>query len=447
MATISFKPRGTKEFHRIYICVSNGRDKITQKPNIFRRYTGFDIKVKDWSKATGRPKQSDASLKKLDTDLNELKFFIHKSLNDANSSGIDVDGEWVQYQLDIFNGKVKPKTSSEDDPEKDRLTNCFDRYITLPPLKRMKNKVRSRSTVTKYTTLKYKVQNFEKYTNKKYYVKDVNIAFRDNFFEYLTTQEKLADNTAGRYLSFVKTVCLDAKIRGAETHPELEVFSGTSEEAHKIFLTFDEIYKIETTKFKRVALDNARDWLVIGCYIGQRVSDLLNLNASNIIQKNGLELIELTQKKTGKKVVIPISEPVRKILDKRKGDFPTKISAAKFNLHIKEVARLAGITDIVEGAKIDNLNTDKETKNGAKPLYRKVIGKFEKWELVTSHICRRSFATNYYGEMITPLIINITGHSTEKQFLEYVGKKPLDHAQQIAEYFSSIYQKQMAKRK
>ena len=82
-----------------------------------------------------------------------------------------------------------------------------------------------------------------------------------------------------------------------------------------------------------------------------------------------------------------------------------------------------------------------------KKEFRKLEGTFPKHELVTSHICRRSFASNYYGEMPTPLIIAITGHSTERQFLVYVGKEPNDHAQQIAEYLNMIYQKQQNKPK
>lgn len=447
MATITFKPRGTKDFQHIYIVVSNGRDRLTQKPIVYRRYTGFDVNVKDWSFTTGRPKQNDASLKKLDSSLTELKSHINSLINSESANGVQIDGDWLQLQLDFFNGKLDPEAITLEEKERFLLTKCFERYITTPPVKKTKSKPRTAATITKYNTLKFKIEGFEKFTKTKYYVKDVNIEFRDSFFNYLVTQEKLSENTAGRYLSFVKTVCLDAKIRGAEVNKELEVVTGTSEEAYKIFLTFDEIYKIENKVFKRVALDNARDWLVIGCYIGQRVSDLLNLTSKNIIYKNGLHLIELTQKKTGKKVVIPISEPVQDILDKRKGEFPSKISAAKFNEHIKEVAKQAGLTQKVEGAKIDNLVSEEEMKKGASAVHRKIVGKFPKWELVTSHICRRSFATNYYGEMITPLIMNITGHSTEKQFLEYVGKKPLDHAQQIAEYFTSIYQKQLAKRK
>ena len=34
---------------------------------------------------------------------------------------------------------------------------------------------------------------------------------------------------------------------------------------------------------------------------------------------------------------------------------------------------------------------------------------------------RRSFASNYYGKIETPLLKNITGHSKESTFLTYIG--------------------------
>ncbi len=50
-------------------------------------------------------------------------------------------------------------------------------------------------------------------------------------------------------------------------------------------------------------------------------------------------------------------------------------------------------------------------------------------------ICRRSFATNFYAEekYPTPLLMNITAHGTEKMFLSYIGKKPIDCGVQLAE--------------
>ena len=58
---------------------------------------------------------------------------------------------------------------------------------------------------------------------------------------------------------------------------------------------------------------------------------------------------------------------------------------------------------------------------GLKTTRRKEIVNAPKYEFVTSHIMRRSFASNYYGKIETPLLMNITGHSKESTFLTYIG--------------------------
>jgi integrase len=256
--------------------------------------------------------------------------------------------------------------------EKDLLTNCIQDYIDYLPRKKQRNGKRgvSASTIKKYKTLKVKIDNFQKHRNKKVTVKDVGLKM------------------------------------------------------------IDELEKIENTTFKREALESAKDWLIIGCYIGQRVSDLLNLTSENLIVKNGVEFIELTQKKTGKYVIIPLHWKIKQILEKRNGNFPRYLSDVKFNLHIKDVCKEAGINTPTEGGKM--------VKNEKTKITRKEYGKFPKWELISSHVCRRSYATNFYGEMPTSWLISITAHSTEKQFLEYVGKPAIDTAQQIAEFYAKL---------
>ena len=60
---------------------------------------------------------------------------------------------------------------------------------------------------------------------------------------------------------------------------------------------------------------------------------------------------------------------------------------------------------------------------------------YKKYDLVTSHIGRRSFATNFYGTIPTTFLIYITGHSTESMFLNYIGKSNKDLALEITKYF------------
>ena len=46
---------------------------------------------------------------------------------------------------------------------------------------------------------------------------------------------------------------------------------------------------------------------------------------------------------------------------------------------------------------------------------------FPKYELITTHTARRSFATNLYlADVPSISIMKITGHRTEKSFLKYI---------------------------
>lgn len=412
MATINFEVKSNSENATIYVRVSLDRKRV------YRRKSGYSINSKDWSKATKSPKNNDVDLKNQKAKLDKFKLKLTQLVNLAIEDNVNIDGTWLQDQIDVLHGRRKLVSL-------DILVNYFDHYINNLPTKIRPNGTQGtkKTTITKYKTLKGKIVAFEKFRNKRILVKDVNLEFRTEFITYLRDIENLGLNTIGRYIPFVKSVCRDAKVNGIETHHQLDAVKGYTVKAEKLILVIDELELMLNKDFQREALENARDWLVLGCYVGQRVSDLLFLTKDNLIFRNGLDFIELTQQKTDKAVVIPVHPIVKQILERRGGGFPRKISASKFNLHIKEVARLSGLTEIIYGGKIDP-----ETN-------RKAYGYYPKYELVTSHICRRSFASNFYGDIPTALLIKITAHSSEKQFLEYIGKSEIDHAQQLAEYW------------
>lgn len=167
--------------------------------------------------------------------------------------------------------------------------------------------------------------------------------------------------------------------------------------------------------------------MLLGCNIGQRGGDLLQLDESNFLNRNGLDVIELKQQKTGKNVTIPVLEKTKEIL---KTGLPYKISIQKFNEHIKEVCKIAEIDEVITGKVFD-----KDTK-------RKIEGKYPKWQLMASHVCRWSFASNLYGKLPTALIMQITAHSTEKMLINYIGKNSFDYAQQIADFYTLQAQKE-----
>ncbi|MFT5145641.1 MAG: integrase [Polaribacter sp.] len=141
--------------------------------------------------------------------------------------------------------------------------------------------------------------------------------------------------------------------------------------------------------------------------IGQRVSDLLKLTPSNLRKAPTGLYIDILQQKTKKAVTVGVADPL--VIELLKNEFPRKVSQVVFNKQIKALCKMAGIEDLVSGF-----------KNNPKTRRKEII-EAPKYAFVTSHIMRRSFASNYYGKIETPLLMNITGHSKESTFLTYIG--------------------------
>ena len=93
---------------------------------------------------------------------------------------------------------------------------------------------------------------------------------------------------------------------------------------------------------------------------------------------------------------------------------------------------MAGFTQLVKGRKkkIVKVKEDGRSKNGV----RGVDGLYPKYELISAHTCRRSFASNYYGQMPTSAIMEITQHVSEKVFLSYINITPKENAEMFRMY-------------
>jgi integrase len=112
---------------------------------------------------------------------------------------------------------------------------------------------------------------------------------------------------------------------------------------------------------------------------------------------------------------------VREILSKSNGDLPPSISNQKTNDYLKELGqKVPSLCDEVQKA---------ITKGG-----KRITTKYKKWELLSSHTARRTFATNEYLAGTPSLtIMAITGHKTESSFLKYIRASADDHAQKMME--------------
>ena len=354
--------------------------------------------------------------------MDELAVSLKKAFNNSVSEGTQITGEWLQLQIDIFNNKTPVV-------DLDILTNYIQKYIDEAPYKQNSKKETGLSSgrVQNLKLFKNTIERFEVETNKgkSILIKNVNLQFAEKYKMWLFSQ-KYSTNYVGKNIDNLKTICFDAFKNDIETSTQLKNIKSVSESKAPeqiITLSEQEQEKIKEATLFREALINARKWLLLGCQIGQRGGDLLNITAKNIKELNGIKIIELKQQKTGKLVAIPLLPDALEIIE---SGLPYKISLARFNEYIKDVCEIAEINEPTTGKiKVTSRNPLKvETK--------------PKFKFITSHVCRRSFATNFYGRIPTPVLMNITAHGTEKMFLSYIGKTTYDNAYQMLEYFSKL---------
>jgi len=416
MATLKCLLQSKNDNANIYIQFSINRKQV------YKRKTGFVINSKDWSDTNAQPIQKSQELKALKSKLDKLANYLNDAYNNSVSTGDEITGDWLQLQIDLFNNKIQVI-------ELDILTNYTQKYIDEAPYKQNAKGGTGLSAgrIQNLKLFKNTIKRFEDEVlkSKKVLIKNVNLKFAEQYKSWLFSQ-KYSINYIGKNIDNLKTICIDAFKNDIETSTQLKNIKSISE--HKapdqiIYLSEDEQELITNATLIREALINARKWLLLGCLIGQRGGDLLNITVKNIKELNGMKIIELKQQKTGKLVAIPLLPEALEIIE---SGLPYKISLPRYNEYIKDVCQEAGINEMLTGR-------IKETSRSATTIQTK-----PKYKFITSHVSRRSFATNFYGRIPTPVLMNITAHGTEKMFLSYIGKTTYDNAYQMLEYFSKL---------
>jgi len=423
MSTILFRLRG-KSDKDIKIMM---RLSINRK-NVFEVNSGSKINPKDWSTKKNFPIQSTADNKTIGSDLKKLEVFILDELEKDTKKGKNINRDWLQEKTDecvkIIWLQKNPDEHWEENKPKDEeqesrefLINHIQKYIELAPTKEVKGKSAlglAPNTIKKYKTFLNMMIRYEKVIKKQIRFTDIDKYFIESFKSWLLKTENYAMNYAGKQIDHIKTICKDAleyEIPVNKYSTNIRTFKEENDDRYIVTFSFDEIEIIRNTKMPTLSLENAKNWMLIGFEIGQRGGDLLAIDLVNITKRDekGRIFLSIHQKKTCKWVSVVIhNKNTINIID---NNFPYPISIQKLNEYIKEVASICGFVQMTKGKKFNA------------ELMRKELGTYPKHELTTSHSFRRSFATNWYQIIETSIIMNITGHSRESQFKDYINER------------------------
>jgi hypothetical protein len=427
MATINYKISGTKNPSEIRLRFRNGRDiDINAGIQIF-----VDPKFWDNDNQKIRNVIAVPDRDKINTKLAQLKLHVFNDVNSDFTEGEILNRIWLEKSIAKFykrpTGQLKKITEFHRVYFSDFCTWWMKEKA--PKFKVAANKYMSKETIQHYSILNDQVKLFEGKDKLKF--TDINELLLDNFSEFLSGKG-YAPKTAKRMIGRFKFFC---------TRAEAENIVIDQSFKNRVFIEnpnvdYKEPYfdELEITKIynhdlsKKPELDSARDNLIIGLWTGLRVSDFNNkLKIDNFDE----DFIEIETEKTKTFVSIPVHWMIRDILIKRGGKLPEKVSDQKFNKHIKTIAAELKFDRMMMGgvAKIDPVTKIK----------RKVVDLYPKHELITSHICRRSFATNNFGTVSNSTLMAICGWKSEEQMLDYIKKTNREHAEVLKKVWDKKY--------
>ena len=361
--------------------------------------TGEKVCPEAWAKGRAIPNRKYPEYSDVNLRLNRL---AELTINIYRERDGQIDPEEFRRELDFRMGyAVRPESVKETVP-------TLLQFIETALQERAKQPNVNRATLVSVTRLQKHLTAYSTEKGKTFSFEEITQAFFYDFKAWLfASPRNLQTNYVHKLFSILKMFMRDAKRRGYHSSDAFEGFKVGKEKTTKIALSFDELealYQLDLSG--NVRLEKVRDLFLIGAYSGLRFSDFSRLSPEHITTVEGEKMIEITTQKTGEHVFIPLLPILENLLQKYGFTVP-KISGQKMNDYLKELGHLAGLDE-----KILVMNTA-----GGKRKEREM----ERWEKLTTHVARRSFATNFYRAGLPAFqIMKITGHQTEQAFRQYI---------------------------
>ncbi len=435
MATVTFLYRSVKSkanlslrfLYRDNKTPSTVLDRKTKEPKqkpytdfVLNSKTKIEISKEYWNQKNKRNASAEIKNQKLiiDAELNKIETHLLNSFN-RDIEVLQINKEWLEKELEsYYNPKKLPVEAYYLKYWIDHIINTAHKRTNAK-----KGIGLSPNTIKGYKGLKNVINRYQTLENTK--VLSLTVKWFEDFFEWLKFTENYSHNTAVNKITILKSVINTSskKIEVPKNLNDLEIKAVDTydDDTDVVALTIKELEIIETVKLESLSLINARKWLLLSCWTGQRGTALINrVIKENFKKKGNGYTIEVKQIKGGKKVIIPVLPKTEEIY--RTG-LPYKVSNQKLNKHFKKICKLAGLDEMIMGKK-----KDEKTNRNVKKLR-------PKYEYISLHTGRRSFATNHFGKLPNEAIMKVTGHTKLATFMKYVQRENDEHVNKFNELY------------
>lgn len=382
--------------------------------------------------------RANRDAKRTNKQLDEIADAINTIIRQSTSNDrIYSDTDAMKNEITTRLNNLHNKQQREDDRQNQGATSWMLRYIDSDRIDQHtmryvgeRTKIHQRTVVHRFQAFLSDCRmadKFETFTSKDFEKLYTNWAYK---------QKNYKQNTVIASFGVLKPLLNAAKRDGIDVDDTYySTLQGKGKDVDNIYLTEEEIkkiYDLDISALKasgeidsKSSIEATRDLFIIGCWTGLRRSDINHLNDGVWSVKDGENLLYITAEKTKRQVVIPLHPSVKAIYQKYDGVLPHLGDKFNTNRQLRDLGRLAGIDEIVPIT---------ENRGGKVVTYH-----YHKYEMIGMHTARRSFATNMYLRgMPTVAIMQLTGHTTEHNFLKYIKVTAEQNAMMVAKMMKKI---------
>ncbi|OON67297.1 site-specific integrase [Hymenobacter sp. CRA2] len=347
----------------------------------------------EWNERTGWFRKSFTDIDNATTRLKDLRDRVETAYSDLRTKHGAVTVAQLKAALSVEAGAPAPG-----------LVELLDEHRAGLPGRGFRA-----NTVKGYKTTRNAVAEWVATLPSGMTVPEYNAAAHDALIGWLREEKGHGQNTIAGMVKHLKPFLTWAReTRAQELAVDPSKLVVEWEDVEKCWLTADELAAVAKAMLpSNLAL--VRDAFVFCCYTGLRYSDLSDLHPGNLADWKGGKVLRLTQTKTRTGVSIYLTKPALALLNNYDGTrarlMPVMANAV-MNRYLKRIARLAGLEQPVELVEI----VDGRVFKRAVP----------KWELVTMHTARHTFATqSLMRGMPVEVLQKVLGHANIKTTLIY----------------------------
>jgi site-specific recombinase XerD len=375
-------------------------------PERIQKSTGLTIPTKNWDSDRYRVKNHNHSL--------QLNLVLSK-----------IEEELSKYYYELISmGEVVTKKKLNDrylELRNHGVQNDKRGLTLLEVFKKFKEEYKidgsrpAPKTLEKYQTTIGKIIKYEKEKNTKLSFHDINSDFYESFLEFLMGigNNNNTINTELRVLKKFMKWSREKKYHNNKDYKSFKMLKGITK--NKSVLSVEELKGFENYVPITADEEFTRLFVLTNCAMGFRAGDLLNMIKEYDI-KEGIQSI--IQKKTQSKQMVNIDSTVIERIERMKELNTDRITIDVVNRNMKKIAKKLGFNRIERVA----------SQVGNRTIYENV----KRYELMSSHVCRRTFVTlSMMNNIPIPKIMKFSGHSTLRAFqiylsnIDYVDNKPI----------------------